>query len=86
MSVTIPTTIVCNRCHRVWPKVSEQGVHTSEYGHCYHCMLTWVTKRLYELQLKVDYIINTCNICAGVEEKRKGCRQCKGTGYVVDNK
>jgi len=83
--MSIPT-LECDRCHRDWPEVSEQGVHTSKYGHCYHCMLTWVSKRLYKLQRSVDYIINTCNLCAGVEERRLDCRQCKGTGYVVDKK
>ena len=83
--MNIPT-INCDQCERVWPQVSEQGIHTDLYGHCYHCMLTDISVKLKDLQDKVDYVINTCNICAGVEERRVGCRQCKGTGYIVDKK
>lgn len=79
-------TINCDRCEREWPQVSEQGIHTDLYGHCYHCMLTDISAKLVVLQGEVDYVINTCNLCAGVEEHRVACRQCKGTGYVVDNK
>jgi len=79
-------TITCDRCGRVWPSVSEQGVHTDYYGHCYHCMLTTVTKELSDMQDEADYIISTCNLCAGVAKLRVGCRQCEDTGYMIDDK
>jgi len=79
-------TIKCNDCERVWPCVSEQGIHTDVYGHCYHCMLTDITKVLTALQDKVDYVITTCNSCAGVEERRVDCNVCDGEGYRVDPK
>lgn len=56
------------------------------YGHCYHCMLQGVSKRLLELQDGVDYIISTCNLCVGIEERRLECKQCNSLGYMVDKK
>lgn len=85
MSITIPT-IPCEQCHRLWPCVSEQGIHTTIYGHCYHCMLVSISIDLAELKEKANYTIETCNICAGVEEKRLECRHCEKNGYIVEMK
>ncbi len=78
--------IECPECHRIWPQVSEQGVHVDLYDHCYHCMLSTITALLLRLQSEVDYTISTCNLCAGTDERRKDCRQCNGDGYVADKK
>lgn len=80
------STIDCSKCDREWPTVSEQGVCIDVYGHCYHCMLTGISAKLLVLQGHVDYAINTCNECAGVEKRRHDCKQCGGSGYMVDKK
>ena len=85
MPMDIPT-IKCDRCERVWPQVSEQGLHTDVYGHCYSCMISSVMKALVVLQEEVDYVVTTCNICAGTEESRVDCKQCATLGYIVDKK
>lgn len=79
-------TTECPRCNRVWPVVSEQGLHTTEYHHCYHCMLTWISLKLEELRAEVDYTIETCYVCAGIEEKRLECKRCETKGWIAEEK
>ena len=77
------TTIKCPECDRVWPTISEQGVHTDLYGQCYMCMIAVVVAVRDELVAAAAYPIGPFVHCVSRAPAREACVQCGSKGWAA---